>query len=64
MTRNQGAELRDIAELLARGYFRLVGSRIAEPAPIAPSSQPATDSPNCLDVAREAKHELVPEGRP
>jgi hypothetical protein len=58
------AELREIASLLARGYLRLVGSRAAEIAAIAPQPEPVPGSPNCLDVAGGAKHELVPEGHP
>jgi len=47
-----------LADLLARGYLRLLVSGSAELAPIPAPHETLARSPNCLDVAGRAKHEL------
>jgi len=61
---NRDANLREVASILARGYLRQGSSQDPEPASIAPSREPATGSPNCLDVVGRAEHELESEGHP
>jgi len=64
--RGSGPDLIEIATLFARGYMRLVSSQNTEAAQIAPSPEPATGSPNCLDVSVQQSDELVahqPVGR-
>jgi len=50
----------ELATLLARGYLRLLatGRPGAEIAPISSTRESSAGSPNCLDVAGRAKHEL------
>src|SRR2546422_3087954 len=52
--------LRELSALLARGYLRLLasGRQGSEIAPNPALRESATGSPNSLDVAGRAKHEL------
>jgi hypothetical protein len=57
---------REIAQILARGYLRLLMAGHQSPGIgtiSAPRKSPSGSS-NCLDVAGRAKHELETEGRP
>jgi hypothetical protein len=57
---DRGPQLRELAELLARAYLRLVVARDEKPPHLAPCPPvpPVPSRQNCLDVAAEAKHEL------
>jgi len=56
----------ELAAILARGYIRLLAAdpRCSGIAPNPPLRESPASSPNCLDVAGRAKHELGRGGRP